>query len=252
MAPSQQPPSSTAARHGLAASRDDGSAPRRSRAETASDLLIRLAESTPAGERMGSRDELRAVCRVSVGTFTEAVRIAQSRGVITVRPGPGGGLFAATQSPMVRLGNSVIALDAEQTSVTEAARIRDALDPLLIEDALWHASPADIAEMRVILDAMSRSGKAGDTVAFVHANWRLHARIAAVSPHAILRSLYVNLLDLIESHTLDVLPVSAQPLPEYVAQRYELHAGIVDAIYDRDRDRAMELIARHNNTGGHS
>ena len=119
---------------------------------------------------------------MSVGTFNEALRIAQSRGVVLVRPGPGGGVFAAAQSPMVRLGNSVLALDGDQTSVAEAIRIRDALDPLLIEDALWHASPADIAEMREILAEMAAAADRLDGIGFVHANWSLHARIAAVSP----------------------------------------------------------------------
>ena len=64
-------------------------------------------------------------------------------------------------------------------------------------------------------------------------------------PHAMLRSLYVNLLDEIESHTLAVLPDTERPLPEYIADRLGLHAALVDAIDRRDRDRALELIARH-------
>jgi hypothetical protein len=129
--------------------------PRLSRGESAAAQLIAIAEAAAPGDRLGSKEELRARCEVSVGTFNEAVRIAQSRGIISVRPGPGGGVFAATQSPMVRLGNSVLALDAEQTPVAEAVRIRDALDPLLIQDALWHASPAGIAELREILADMA-------------------------------------------------------------------------------------------------
>jgi DNA-binding FadR family transcriptional regulator len=217
-----------------------------SRAETAAEQLIGLADDAAPGDRLGSKEELRSLCGVSVGTFNEAVRIAQSRGVVSVRPGPGGGVFAAAQSAMVRLGNSVLALDAGQTSVAEAVRIRDALDPLLIEDALWHASPADIAEMREILTDMAAAVDARDPSAFVHANWSLHARIAAVSPHPVLRSLYINLLDQIESHTLTVLPGSEQPLPEYVTARHALHTALVDALDDRDRERALGLIAEHN------
>jgi DNA-binding FadR family transcriptional regulator len=220
--------------------------PRLSRGESAAAQLIAIAEATTPGDRIGSKEELRVRCEVSVGTFNEAVRIAQSRGIISVRPGPGGGVFAAAQSPMVRLGNSVLALDAEQTPVAEAVRIRDALDPLLIEDALWHASPADVSGMREILADMAVAAEERDATRFVHANWSLHARIAAVSPHTVLRSLYVNLLDHIESHTLAVLPGGEQPLPEYITARYALHAALVDALDDRDRDRALELIARHN------
>lgn len=220
--------------------------PRLSRGESAAAHLISIAEAARAGDRLGSKEDLRAQCAVSVGTFNEAVRIAQSRGVVTVRPGPGGGVFVATQSPMVRLGNSVLALDAGQTSVAEAIRIRDVLDPLLIEDALWHASPADIAELREILGDMALAVDQHDPIGFIHANWSLHARVAAVSPNAMLRSLYVNLLDLIESHTLAVLPASEQPLPEYIADRHALHTAIIDALDDRDRHRALRLIAEHN------
>lgn len=219
---------------------------RQTRAESVADQLMAFAETVQPGGRLGSKEELRRRCQVSVGTFNEAVRIVQSRGIVSVRPGPGGGIFASAQPPMVRLGNSVLALDASQTSVAEAVRIRDALDPLLIEDALWHASPADVAEMRDILDAMTAAAEGEDPIAFVHANWSLHARIAAVSPHPILRSLYVNLLDQIESHTLEVLPLGDLPLPDYMASRLALHVGIVDALDRRDRDRALLLIAHHN------
>jgi DNA-binding GntR family transcriptional regulator len=130
--------------------------------------------------------------------------------------------------------------------VAEAVRIRDALDPLLIEDALRHASPADIAELREILADMASAVRRLDPTAFVRANWSLHARIAAVSPHAVLRSLYVNLLDQIESHTLAVLPYGTEPIPAYLAARHALHAAIIDAIEDRDRDRALSLVADHN------
>jgi len=216
------------------------------RAESAAAELIAVANAADAGDRLGSKEELRARCEVSVGTFNEAIRIAQSRGVISVRPGPGGGVFAAPQSPMVRLGNSVLALDAAETTVAEAVRIRDALDPLLIEDALWHASPADIAELRELLADMLLAVRQQDPIGFVHANWSLHARIAAISPHAVLRSLYSSLLDQIESHTLAVLPGSDQPLEEYIASRHALHAAIIDALERRDRDAALSLIAQHN------
>lgn len=216
------------------------------RAEGAAERVAELAESVAPGSRLGTKEELRTLCGVSVGTFNEALRLLQARGLVTVKPGPGGGLFSAEQSPMVRLGNSVLALDSGANDVADAVRIRDALDPLLIEDALWHASPADIAGLRDHLTAMEAAVAASDPVAFVHANWRLHAAIAAISPNALLSSLYTHLLDLIESHTLSVLPTGEQPLDEYVAQRHTLHRDLVDALDRRDRDLALRLIQEHN------
>jgi ribosomal protein L11 methyltransferase len=46
---------------------------------------------------------------------------------------------------MVRLGNSVLALDGDPSSVADAVRIRDALDPLMIEEALWHLQAFDLS-----------------------------------------------------------------------------------------------------------
>jgi DNA-binding FadR family transcriptional regulator len=216
------------------------------RAESAAERIADLVSGIAPGTRLGTKEELRTVCGVSVGTFNEALRLLQSRELVTVRPGPGGGLFSAEQSPMVRLGNSVLALDAEQTSVAEAVRIRDALDPLLIEDALWHASPADIAGLRGRLVPMAEAVRAGDPTAFTQANWQLHAQIAAISPNRILRSIYSSLLDLIEQHTLSVLPAGEQPLDDYIQQRHQLHADLIDALDRRDHDEAIRLIHAHN------
>ncbi|MFI6325709.1 FadR/GntR family transcriptional regulator [Nonomuraea sp. NPDC050556] len=214
-----------------------------SRAERAAEQIAVLVAAADPGARLGTKEELRSSCGVSVGTFNETLRLLQARGLVTVRPGPGGGLFAAEQSPMVRLGNSVLALDAQQTDVADAIRIRDALEPLLIDDALWHGSPADIADLRKLLDVMDSA--VGDPEAFVHANWRLHARIAAISPNTLLRSLYTNLLDLIESHTLSVRP-GPEPLPGYIRQRQQLHADLIDALDRRDREAAMKLVHAHS------
>lgn len=218
------------------------------RPEQAAEQLAAAASTAEPGQRLGTKEELRVACGVSVGTFNEALRLVQARGVVTVRPGRVGGVFASRQSPLVRLGNSVLALDKAAASVADAVRLRDVLDPLLVEDALRHASTADLTAMRHELGRMSKAVADLDGTAFIHANWALHARIAGVSPSAMLRSFYLSLLEIIESHTLAVQPVDEQPLPEYVADRYDLHVALVDAIAERDATRALALAREHNLT----
>jgi DNA-binding FadR family transcriptional regulator len=217
------------------------------RPEQAAEQLAAMAMSSQPGQRLGTKDELRANCRVSVGTFNEALRMVQARGLVTVRSGPGGGLFATEQSPMVRLGNSMLALGDEAASVADAFRLRHALDPLLVEDALEHASAHDIAALRAELDQMKVAAANGDSAGFVRANWALHARIAEISPSAMLRSFYLNLLEITESHLLAVMPENEE-LREYAQSRYELHVALIDAIAGHDV-RALDLLQEHN-TGG--
>jgi DNA-binding FadR family transcriptional regulator len=221
----------------------------RSRAEQAAGHVAGLAAAAAPGTRLGTKEEVRAVCGVSVGTFNEALRLLQSRQLVTVRPGPGGGLFVTDQPLTVRLGSSPLELSAAEDDVAEAIRVRDALDPLLIKDALWHASPADLAVLRTCLEPMAAAVAAGDAAAFARANWQLHAQIAAISPSRLLRSLYGGLLELIEGHTLSVRPAEGAALPGYIEERYRLHADLVAALERRDAAAAARLIALHNTQG---
>ncbi|MDQ2737704.1 MAG: FCD domain-containing protein, partial [Actinomycetota bacterium] len=217
------------------------------RPERAAEEIAALAAGLQPDDRVGTKGEIRAHCGVSVGTFNEGLRLAQQRGIVRVKSGPGGGLFVDRQSPLVRLGNSMLAVEKDATSVADAIRLRDKLDSLLVEDALEHASAQDIAAMRAELRSMKTAAGDCDGTAFIRANWALHARIADVSPSQIVRPLYLSLLEIVESHLLSVQPVSEQPLPEFIRERYELHVALVDAIAAGD-GKALDIIAEHNTT----
>jgi DNA-binding FadR family transcriptional regulator len=225
-----------------------GAPPPATRPEQAAEQIAELAAGAEPGTRLGTKDELRARCGVSVGTFNEALRLVQARGLVTVRAGRVGGLFASRQSPLVRLGNSVLAIDDDATSVADAVRIRDALEPLLVEDAVRHRSASDVEALRQGLERMRAAADAVDGNEFLRANWALHARMAAISPSVMLRSFYLSLLEMIESHTLSVRSVDEAPLPEYLNKRYQLHADLVSAIDGQDAGRALDLIRVHNAT----
>ena len=222
------------------------------RPDRAAEQLADMAMSCHPGERLGTKEELRVLCGVSVGTFNEALRMVQTRGLVTVRSGPGGGLFASQQSAMVRLGNSMLALGDEAASVVDAFRLRHALDQLLIEDALEHASAHDVGVLRSALDLMKVAIDEGDAVAFMRAHWTLHARLAEISPSGMLRSFYLNLLEITETHLLTAIADDSrgddENLGDYFQRRFRLHVALVDAIAGHDW-RALELMQQHNAEG---
>lgn len=216
------------------------------RSELAAQFIAASIKTVGPGGHLGTKEELRVQCGVSVGTLNEAIRLLQARGLVVVRPGPGGGLFACEPPPMVRLGNVMLALDSHKASVSDAVRIRNALDALLVEDAVWHANSADIGTLQDRLADMAAAADEGDGIAFLHANCALHAQIAALSPNAMLSSIYVGLLDVIEAHTLAVVPAAEEPLHESLWRRYRLHARLVEAIAVQDPAGALDALARHN------
>lgn len=217
----------------------------KSRAEMAADLLGSLSADSATGMRLGTKEELRAQAGVSVGTFNEALRLAQTRGIVEVRPGPGGGIFAASQSGMVRLANVVLALDTDASAVQQAIRMRDALDPLLMEDAIENARPADVARLRGIADEIEHIEQNDGGFATTKAIWKLHAAIADISPNKMIGGIYASLLDLIEKHAVGAVGVAPNGPVHRVQDRVRLHRDMVEAIARRDHEWAAELMIEH-------
>ena len=218
----------------------------KSRAEAAAGMLQELARQAGPGVRLGTKEELRQRCEVSVGTFNEALKVAENRGLVTLRPGPGGGIFSQAPSAIVRLGNLLLALDRDEDTVAEAVHVRNALDVLLMDDALAHRTSEDIKNLRQEVANMKQAVRSGEPTDFMKHNWHLHAVIAGISPNSILKNFYLGLLEVIEQHTMAVQPTREQPLQSYIEYRLDLHERMVDAIEDQDLRRAHELVAEHN------
>lgn len=166
-----------------------------SRAEHAAGLIARLAAKLPEGERLGSKEELRRHCGVSVGAINEAIKLAQTRGVITSRPGPGGGLFARRPSPVSRMNGWFRAAVDDDAAFDEAVRIRDAIAGLIVEDALQAMTRNDDGAFRAALDRVRARHAERDPDEFLSACWDLHANLADKCSGDLLRSLYLSIMD---------------------------------------------------------
>jgi DNA-binding FadR family transcriptional regulator len=216
------------------------------RAEAGAQILGEIARDAEPGSRLGTKEELRKRCEVSVGTFNEALKIVQNRGLVALRPGPGGGIFSQAPSALVRLGNLFLGLDRDEVTVAEAVHVRNALDVLLMDDAVTHRTQADVAKMRTEVGLMSVAVRDSRPTDFMKANWHMHAVIASISPNTILKNFYLGLLEVIEQHTLSVEPTKEQSLETYIEYRLNLHSRMVDAIEASDQHLARMLVDEHN------
>jgi DNA-binding FadR family transcriptional regulator len=217
-----------------------------SRAEAASQILGEIVRSSKPSARLGTKEELRRLCEVSVGTFNEALKIAQNRGIVALRPGPGGGIFSQAPSAIVRLGNLFLELDNDEQTVAEAVHVRNGLDFLLMDDALEYRTSTHLVQLRSGIVAMRQAVIDANPTEFMRSNWHLHAVLANISPNSILRNFYLGLLEVIEQHTLAVQPAREQPLQDYIEYRLALHERMVDAVESQDARLARVLVEEHN------
>lgn len=196
-----------------------------------------------AGDPVGTLESLRAESGFAYATVSEAVRLLRDRGVLEIRPGRGGGLFVADRGPVVRLRHTLLSVEEEPRTVADAIELRDHLESLIDVGAARHRDAEDIADLRRLLEGMRR---APDWDAFMHANWALHQRIAAISPNAMARAVYTSTLGHLHaaSSRLDQDPATVT----YRTDRYRVHVDLVDGIADGDENAVRAAVARHNTT----
>jgi DNA-binding FadR family transcriptional regulator len=197
------------------------------------------------GELIGTIDTLKATSGFARSTVGEAIRLLTDRGVAEIRPGRGGGLFATSAGPMVRIRHTLLAVTDAPASVAEAVAVREALEVLIDVDAAEHRTPADVADIKKLLAKLSAAAAKGQTQ-FMLANWDLHERIAVISPNQTASALYLSMTHFVREHsvaaTYDDAPESAAA---WLRLRVETHEELVDAIVAGDVKRVKTAVDKH-------
>jgi GntR family transcriptional repressor for pyruvate dehydrogenase complex len=219
----------------------------RTRAETLAARLERRiqTEQRAAGDYVGTLDELRTETGFARSTVSEAVRLLRERGIIEIRPGRGGGLFVAATNPVVRLRHTLLTVRDAPTSVVDAIAVRDALEGLIAQEAARHRTQSDIDDLRGLLHDLV--GSSASHSAFMRANWRLHERIAAITPNAMASAIYLGTLGHISTAT-SVFDAEDSTWTDYFTTRYAIHDRLVTAIIAGDATAVTAAVQEHNTT----
>jgi GntR family transcriptional repressor for pyruvate dehydrogenase complex len=199
-------------------------------------------ERLPAGYRIGTKQELCEEFGVAPATLSEALRVLRARGVIKVRPGPGGGTFVADASPLIRLAQTVLELRHDGAAVNDIVGVLDALDEAAIRDAALHRSAHDLKDLDTLMAKLAAAWH--DPAEGSYCNWQLHRRIAEITPNVVLRAFYQNMVDYIEGEEFQV-PLSVPGFRFDSEERLQVHYDIVAAIRSRDTDVVREVVLRH-------
>jgi GntR family transcriptional regulator, transcriptional repressor for pyruvate dehydrogenase complex len=202
-----------------------------------------IEEGLAPGTFVGTRESLRQESGLAKSTINEAVRLLAERGLVTVRPGRGGGLFVAEKNTVVRLRRTLLTVPLGSSAVADVIEVRDALEPLVAAVAARHCTDEDAEVLRRYVELLRLAGRAGDDTAFLEANWSLHEAIATIGPNAYLRAVYLGAL-----HPISDTPTrleSGVDKVRYLQRRAEHHAELVEAIISGDPQRIAAAAAVH-------
>jgi DNA-binding FadR family transcriptional regulator len=182
------------------------------------------------GERLGTKEELRARFGVALATVNEAIRLLEMRGMLTARPGPGGGIFVAQASARVRLNQFVLGYRWGEAAVADHHTVRNALEPLVCREAARYRRDADIRVLRNMLDAMEKL--LDDPMTYIRRTLDLHRRIAKICRNVPLRSIYLTMLDFLED-AVEGAEFKGFDASGHIAIHRELVAGIAEGPGER-------------------
>lgn len=175
---------------------------------------------------------------VGRGTLRESLRYLELQGVLTLKPGPGGGPIVQRPDGSILAATLSLLLQFEGAPFSTIMEVRTALEPTMAALAAERIDESGLARLRESLEG-TRAGIA-DTAGFNAASERFHDVVAWGSGNAMFGYLFDAMSGLITGSAIGV---------EYPRRQREhtcaAHEEIYAAIARRDPDAARDLMAAH-------
>lgn len=213
-----------------------------SRAETVADDLEAeiLLKQHPVGTRLGLRTELISRFGVSPGVVNEALRLLRERGLITVKPGPNGGVFVADAPPGVRLNELDLWFQRLTIEPLEIFEARVLLDDLFYVLAVERATDDDVRRIRRVLHDMEDA--TADPVRFFQSTVNFHLAVAVAAKVPVLLGLYESLAAVLLT---SLVRATFRDNPGRIETSVEQHKALLDAIQARDTVQLKHAVEAH-------
>jgi DNA-binding FadR family transcriptional regulator len=197
-----------------------------------------LLSGMTEGDVLPNEREMTELFGVGRGTLREALRLLEAQGVITIRPGPGGGPVVRRPRPGDLAGNMTLLLQFMDVPFGQVIRAREVVEPLVAREAATGATPDHIAALQSTVDLM-RAG-VDDHACFVRENSVFHALLAQMAGNAVLQ---------VVAESLRSITAGFDSAVEYRAAARagvaRAHQRIVDAVAQHDGDAAAREASLH-------
>lgn len=194
----------------------------------------RAVRATPVYVRSVESAFGRHVDSAAAAAVVNALVPALGAATDTSREGGPGGL--------VSFGQTMLAVTSDAVSVADAIQVRNALEPQLLLSAARRVTGESAARLREEIVRMS--SRLGDAEAYFRADWQLHRTLAQLCGNVTLRTMYLGLLDVIESQLEHV--ADSDDLDEYLKRRLVIHAQLVDAVISGEEERVLASARDHH------
>jgi DNA-binding FadR family transcriptional regulator len=192
----------------------------------------------PAGTQLPAEKDMLVEYGVGRGTLRESLRFLEMNGVITIKPGPGGGPVVCDPDSRYLAGSLGLFLQLYGAPFRQIVEVRQTLEPMIAGYAAEHVSAAHLDRLRSSVETMEAN--IGDEERFLDENENFHELVAWASGNAMFGMLISSLHWITDGSVLGV---------DYPEKRQKAilaaHRRIYEAIASGDPVVARQTMHEH-------
>jgi DNA-binding FadR family transcriptional regulator len=172
-------------------------------------------------------------------TLREALRLLESRGIITIRSGPSGGPVVRQPQPSDLMEALTLILQFQRGTLREVHEARAWLEPVASRMATPLITKSELKRLQEVNDAMRAEIETGGT-GIMDLNQQFHQVIAASCSNVVVQTFTETLLTVAESGVSELY--NSDQLKRAVVDE---HDEIIKALRSKDPDRAESVMRWH-------
>lgn len=190
------------------------------------------------GDRLPPEKVMLDEYQVGRGTLREALRFLELQGLISLKPGPGGGPVVEQPDGSGLAASLTLLLQFENASFRTILEARAGLEPIMTQLAALRCTEEQLAELKNNLDHMAEAND--DEHLFLKLKGEFHDLISKASGNAI----FVNLIDALAG-ILDGAAIGIELPAHRRLAVHKAHERIFDALAAHDPTAAAAAMRVH-------
>jgi DNA-binding FadR family transcriptional regulator len=172
------------------------------------------------------------------GTLREALRLLEFQGVISLKPGPGGGPVLMSPAASNLASSLMLLMQLNQAPYRAIVEVRNAFEPMISQLAAERMSDDQLGELEGTIEAMRAD--LNDRDQFLESNKRFHDIIAWSSGNVLFGYLIDSLLGILDGTVIGI---------DYPSHRraaiLKAHEEIYEALAKRDPQASEDRMREH-------
>jgi GntR family transcriptional repressor for pyruvate dehydrogenase complex len=175
--------------------------------------------------------------QVGRGTLREALRILEVNGLISIKPGPGGGPSVEKASTHDFGRMATLFFNARRLTLRELIEARLVLEPVTARLAAERRDEEGIRRLQEVIDFR----ESGDEDAYVRATSDFHALVADLAGNGVISIFVLSLAEVFHARVREIIFPPGRSRKGVVGT----HAKIAQSIIDGDAETAEMLMYDH-------